>query len=174
MVKTSQADIQKFIEGVKDPKGDFEFKGEKYKVLPCRAFMREIIERIPTPEEIKEREVKKEQEATLVHFQELLSLPGTSFDIDKLNESQLRDMAESIGVSIYSDAENLLEPGILAKNVEQAIFGAKKPKVEVKASVSAPEVQAAMSAREKEAETEPEPAPKSKAKKAEDTETETK
>ena len=150
MLRTDQKVIHDFIEGVKDPKGTFEFKGAKYKKLPCRAFMREVIERIPTTEEIKAREVEKEQAATLEHFQELLSLPGTTFDIDKLNESQLRDLADSIGVKIHTPAGDLLDPKKLAQNVEQKIYGAKlKPKKEVKASFTVAEVEAAKEASKK-------------------------
>ena len=86
MLKTDQVEIQNFIEGVKDSKGDYEFKGEKYSKLPCRAFQRQAVERIPTPEEIAEREKQKEQAATLAAYKDLVVKPGVSIDFKAMND----------------------------------------------------------------------------------------
>jgi DNA helicase IV len=122
MIKTSQVEIQQFIEGVKDKDGEFEHKGNRYKTLPCRAFMREVIERIPTPEEIKAREIKKKQDATLAAYKDLVNKPGVNIDFSKMSDSELRDMAQNIGAST-SEAGKKLSAADIAKAIEQKIFG---------------------------------------------------
>ena len=107
MAKSSDPKIHDFLEGVKDPKGDFEFKGNTYSTLPCRAFMRNVIERIPTPQEIKQREVEKAQAATLVAYKALVNKPGVSLDVSKMPDSDIRDLAQNIGVSTSKDGKNL-------------------------------------------------------------------
>lgn len=122
MVKTSQAEIQDFIEGVKDPKGDFEFKNVKYSTLPCRAFQREMIERIPTKEEIEERELQRKQSDALATLKDFVSKPGVTIEFDKMNDAEIRDLAGDIGVPTSKDGKKLAAADI-AKAVEQKIFG---------------------------------------------------
>jgi hypothetical protein len=122
MVKTDQEEIQKFVEGIKDKEGKYEFKGENYSQLPCRAFQRELIERIPTPEEIKEREAKRKQDETLAAYIDLVNKPGVSVDVSAMNDSEVRDLANDIGVPT-SDGSKKLATADIAKAVEQKIFG---------------------------------------------------
>jgi len=123
MVKTKQVEIQQFLEGVPDKDGDFEFKGKRYKTLPCRAFMREVIERIPTPEEIKARIIAKKQAETLEAYKDLVNKPGVSIDFSAMSDSELRDLAQNIGVPTGGEGGKKLTSADIAKAVEQKIFG---------------------------------------------------
>ena len=106
MVKTSQPEIQEFLE-------------------KSIAFKRALISRVRSPEEIALDKKKAEQEANLKVYHNLVeSNKRIDFGFEDMGDSELRKLAETIGAATSADGKKLAKASV-ALNVTGLIYGSE-------------------------------------------------
>lgn len=102
MVKTSQPEIQKALEG-------------------SVAFKRGLITRVPTPEEIAARKKREEQEHSLGVYIGLVD-KGHVIDFKAMTDTNLRLVADEVGAETSKDGKKLSKE-VIAGNIEVLVYG---------------------------------------------------
>jgi len=108
MVKTSQKEIQEFLES-------------------SPAFKRKVIMRVPTPLEIAQQKKQAEEETQLAFYKDLVKKPGVTIDFAGMSDSNVRTVADSIGVETSDDDGKKLKKETIAKNIEALVFVKVEP-----------------------------------------------
>lgn len=86
------------------------------------AYKRNTIQRVPTPEEIKQAEELKKQMAQLKFYQDAVAR-GANFPFKDMSDSELRKVAQEIGAETADEKGTKLTKAAIVKNVEALVMG---------------------------------------------------